>query len=93
MAAFSCEVSWILEARGELPASAYVLCTQYFIVFVATTILIHGLVTGLSWGLFAWSIIIGVLSIPELFFVMVMTTQHWVCLRVVITEIEFVTNY
>ncbi|XP_055858649.1 uncharacterized protein LOC129921045 [Episyrphus balteatus] len=77
LAAFSCEVSWILEARGELPNSAYVLCTQYFIVFVATTILIHGLVTGLSWGLFAWSVIIGILSIPELFFVMVMTTQHW----------------
>lgn len=77
LAAFSCEVSWILEARGDLPNSAYVLCTQYFIVFVATTILIHGLVTGLPWGLFAWSVIIGILSIPELFFVMVMTTQHW----------------
>lgn len=78
MGAFSCEVSWILEAKGDLPYSAYILCTQYFVVFVATTILIHGLVTGLSWGLFAWSIVIGLLSIPELIFVMIMTTQHWV---------------
>ncbi|XP_005176507.1 uncharacterized protein LOC101898701 isoform X1 [Musca domestica] len=77
LGAFSCEVSWILEARGDLPYAAYVLCTQYFIVFVATTILIHGLVTGLPWGLFAWSVIIGILSIPELIFVMIMTTQHW----------------
>lgn len=58
--------------------SSYILCTQFFIVFVATTILIHGLVTGLPWGLFAWSVIIGLLSIPELIFVMIMTTQHWV---------------
>ncbi|XP_075164870.1 reduction in Cnn dots 6 isoform X1 [Haematobia irritans] len=77
LGAFSCEVSWILEARGDLPYAAYVLCTQYFIVFVATTILIHGLVTGLPWGLFAWSIVIGILSIPELIYVMIMTTQHW----------------
>ncbi|XP_037947458.1 uncharacterized protein LOC119679273 isoform X2 [Teleopsis dalmanni] len=77
LGAFSCEVSWILEARGDLPISAYILCTQFFIVFVATTILIHGLVTGLPWGLFAWSVIIGLLSIPELIFVMIMTTQHW----------------
>uniref|UniRef100_A0A1A9WWF2 Uncharacterized protein n=1 Tax=Glossina brevipalpis TaxID=37001 RepID=A0A1A9WWF2_9MUSC len=77
LGAFSCEVSWILEARGDLPYSAYILCTQYFVVFVATTILIHGLVTGLPFGLFAWSVVIGVLSIPELIFVMIMTTQHW----------------
>ncbi|KAM7341869.1 reduction in Cnn dots 6 isoform 2-T3 [Cochliomyia hominivorax] len=77
LGAFSCEVSWILEAKGDLPYSAYILCTQYFVVFVATTILIHGLVTGLQWGLFAWSVVIGVLSIPELIFVMIMTTQHW----------------
>ncbi|XP_037817777.1 uncharacterized protein LOC119607750 isoform X1 [Lucilia sericata] len=77
LGAFSCEVSWILEAKGDLPYSAYILCTQYFVVFVATTILIHGLVTGLSWGLFAWSVVIGILSIPELIFVMIMTTQHW----------------
>ncbi|XP_067631120.1 uncharacterized protein Rcd6 isoform X2 [Eurosta solidaginis] len=77
LGAFSCEVSWILEAHGNLPMSSYILCTQFFIVFVATTILIHGLVTGLSWGLFAWSAVIGLLSIPELIFVMIMTTQHW----------------
>ncbi|XP_018783064.1 PREDICTED: uncharacterized protein LOC108965252 isoform X1 [Bactrocera latifrons] len=77
LGAFSCEVSWILEAHGDLPMSSYILCTQFFIVFVATTILIHGLVTGLPWGLFAWSVIIGLLSIPELIFVMIMTTQHW----------------
>lgn len=47
-------------------------------MFVATTILIHGLVSGLCWPLFAWSGIIGLLSIPELVFVMLMTTQHWV---------------
>ncbi|XP_030383326.1 uncharacterized protein LOC115630796 isoform X2 [Scaptodrosophila lebanonensis] len=77
LGAFSCEVSWILEAHGELPFAAYTLCTLYFVVFVATTILIHGLVTGLPWGLFAWSAVIGLLSIPELIFVMIMTTQHW----------------
>ncbi|XP_036331140.1 uncharacterized protein LOC118742849 [Rhagoletis pomonella] len=77
LGAFSCEVSWILEAHGNLPISSYILCTQFFIVFVATTILIHGLVTGLPWGLFAWSVIIGLLSIPELILVMIMTTQHW----------------
>ncbi|SPP73830.1 uncharacterized protein LOC117592213 isoform X1 [Drosophila guanche] len=77
LGAFSCEVSWILEAHGELPFAAYTLCTLYFVMFVATTILIHGLVSGLCWPLFAWSGIIGLLSIPELVFVMIMTTQHW----------------
>lgn len=33
---------------------------------------------GLSWGLFSWSVVVGVLSIPELIFVMIMTTQYWV---------------
>lgn len=47
-------------------------------MFVASTILIHGLATGLSWGLFSWSVVVGILSIPELIFVMIMTTQHWV---------------
>ena len=54
------------------------LCAGFFIMFVASTILIHGLVTGLPWGLASWSIIIGILSIPELVFVMIMTTQYWV---------------
>ncbi|XP_055319857.1 uncharacterized protein LOC129577223 isoform X3 [Sitodiplosis mosellana] len=77
LGAFSCEVSWILEAHGDLPIYAYLLCSGYFIMFVASTILIHGLATGLSWGLFSWSIVVGVLSIPELIFVMIMTTQFW----------------
>ncbi|ALC41422.1 Rcd6 [Drosophila busckii] len=77
LGAFSCEVSWLLEAHGELPFAAYTLCTLYFVMFVATTILIHGLVSGLCWPLFAWSMVIGLLSIPELVFVMLMTTQHW----------------
>ncbi|KAM8711341.1 hypothetical protein ACLKA7_000477 [Drosophila subpalustris] len=77
LGAFSCEVSWLLEAHGELPIAAYTLCTLYFVMFVATTILIHGLVSGLCWPLFAWSAVIGLLSIPELVLVMLMTTQHW----------------
>ncbi|KAH8396766.1 hypothetical protein KR215_003928 [Drosophila sulfurigaster] len=77
LGAFSCEVSWLLEAHGELPIAAYTLCTLYFVMFVATTILIHGLVSGLCWPLFAWSVVIGLLSIPELVLVMLMTTQHW----------------
>lgn len=77
LGAFSCEVSWLLEAHGELPFAAYTLCTLYFVMFVATTILIHGLVSGLCWPLFAWSAVIGLLSIPELVLVMLMTTQHW----------------
>jgi hypothetical protein len=78
--AFSCEVSWILEARGDLPIPAYFLCSIFFVLFIASTILIHGLATGLSWGLFSWSIVIGSLAIPELFLVMYMTTQFWVSL-------------
>ncbi|XP_001987560.2 uncharacterized protein LOC6560495 isoform X2 [Drosophila grimshawi] len=77
LGAFSCEVSWLLEAHGELPIAAYTLCTLYFVMFVASTILIHGLVSGLCWPLFAWSAVIGLLSIPELVLVMLMTTQHW----------------
>ncbi|XP_034477746.1 uncharacterized protein LOC117784193 isoform X2 [Drosophila innubila] len=77
LGAFSCEVSWLLEAHGELPIAAYTLCTLFFVMFVATTILIHGLVSGLCWPLFAWSVVIGLLSIPELVLVMLMTTQHW----------------
>ncbi|KRF78564.1 uncharacterized protein Dvir_GJ18850, isoform D [Drosophila virilis] len=77
LGAFSCEVSWLLEAHGELPIAAYALCSLYFVMFVATTILIHGLVSGLCWPLFAWSGAIGLLSIPELVLVMLMTTQHW----------------
>lgn len=45
MAAFSCEISWILEAHGDLPTTAYLLCSGYFTLFVASTILIHGLAT------------------------------------------------
>ncbi|CAD7076806.1 unnamed protein product [Hermetia illucens] len=77
LGAFSCEVSWLLEAHGDLPTPSYLLCAGYFIMFVASTILIHGLVTGLPWGLFSWSVIVGILSIPELAFVMIMTTQFW----------------
>lgn len=45
LGAFSCEVSWILEAHGDLPIYAYLLCSGYFIMFIASTILIHGLAT------------------------------------------------
>lgn len=45
LAAFSCEISWILEAHGNLPTTSYLLCSGYFILFVASTILIHGLAT------------------------------------------------
>lgn len=45
LGAFSCEVSWILEAHGDLPICAYLLCSGYFIMFIASTILIHGLAT------------------------------------------------
>lgn len=45
LAAFSCEISWILEAHGNLPTTAYLLCSGYFTLFVASTILIHGLAT------------------------------------------------
>uniref|UniRef100_A0A1S4J1V9 Uncharacterized protein n=1 Tax=Culex quinquefasciatus TaxID=7176 RepID=A0A1S4J1V9_CULQU len=66
LVAFSCEVSWILEAKGTLPIPSYLLCAEYFILFISSAILIHGLSTGISWGLLSWSIIIGVLSVPEL---------------------------
>ncbi|XP_052868323.1 uncharacterized protein LOC128274238 [Anopheles cruzii] len=77
LVAFSCEISWILEARGDLPIPAYLLCAEFFILFISSAILIHGLSTGISWGLLSWSIIIGVLSIPELALVMYMTIQYW----------------
>ncbi|KAJ6641564.1 hypothetical protein Bhyg_06504, partial [Pseudolycoriella hygida] len=77
LVAFSCEISWILEAHGDLPTTAYLLCSGYFTLFVASTILIHGLATGLSWGLFSWSVVIGCLAIPELCLVMIITTQFW----------------
>uniref|UniRef100_A0A182MZF4 Uncharacterized protein n=1 Tax=Anopheles dirus TaxID=7168 RepID=A0A182MZF4_9DIPT len=108
LVAFSCEISWILEARGDLPIPAYLLCAQFFILFISSAILIHGLSTnliypfpgadqhlarlhviltvsflsvffsqGISWGLLSWSIIIGVLSVPELALVMYMTIQYW----------------
>ncbi|KAL1403429.1 hypothetical protein pipiens_019363, partial [Culex pipiens pipiens] len=75
LVAFSCEVSWILEAKGTLPIPSYLLCAEYFILFISSAILIHGLSTGISWGLLSWSIIIGVLSVPELALVMYMTIQ------------------
>ncbi|XP_055596305.1 uncharacterized protein LOC129746593 [Uranotaenia lowii] len=77
LVAFSCEVSWILEARGNLPVPSYLLCAEFFILFISSAILIHGLSTGVSWGLLSWSIIIGVLSVPELALVMYMTIQYW----------------
>lgn len=77
LVAFSCEVSWILEAKGSLPIPSYLLCAEYFILFISSAILIHGLSTGISWGLLSWSIIIGVLSVPELALVMYMTIQYW----------------
>lgn len=43
--AFSCEVSWVLEAKGNLPIPSYLLCAEYFILFVSSAILIHGLST------------------------------------------------
>lgn len=45
LAGFSCEISWILEAKGNLPTGSYLLCAGYFILFIASTILIHGLAT------------------------------------------------
>ncbi|XP_021701183.1 uncharacterized protein LOC5571683 [Aedes aegypti] len=75
--AFSCEVSWILEANGKLPLPSFLLCAEFFVLFISSAILIHGLSTGVSWGLLSWSIIIGVLSVPELALVMYMTIQHW----------------
>lgn len=45
LVAFSCEISWILEARGDLPIPAYLLCAQFFILFISSAILIHGLST------------------------------------------------
>ncbi|XP_058815594.1 asparagine-rich protein [Topomyia yanbarensis] len=75
--AFSCEVSWILESKGNLPIPSYLLCTEFFILFISSAVLIHGLSTGVSWGLLCWSIIIGMLSVPELALVMYMTIQYW----------------
>ncbi|XP_053697330.1 uncharacterized protein LOC128744379 [Sabethes cyaneus] len=75
--AFSCEVSWVLEARGNLPIPSYLLCAEFFVLFVSSAVLIHGLSTGVSWGLLCWSIIIGILSVPELALVMYMTIQYW----------------
>uniref|UniRef100_A0A336N263 CSON009065 protein n=1 Tax=Culicoides sonorensis TaxID=179676 RepID=A0A336N263_CULSO len=77
LAAFSIEISWILEARGNLPTPSYLLCAGFFVLFIASTILIHGLATNLPWGLLSWSTIIAVISIPELYLVIYMITQHW----------------
>jgi len=77
LAGFSCEIAWILEAKGNLPTASYLLCAGYFILFIASTILIHGLATQMAWGLFSWSTIIALMALPELYLVIAMVTQHW----------------
>lgn len=45
LAAFSCELAWLLESNGDLPVASYLLCVLFSILFVAACILIHGLTT------------------------------------------------
>lgn len=52
-----------------------ILSIIYFILFLSATVLINGLATRLSMGLLIWSIIFSVLTIPELWLIMM---QFWV---------------
>lgn len=45
LAAFSCELAWLLESNGDLHVASYLLCVLFFVLFVAACILIHGMAT------------------------------------------------
>ncbi|CAG9803379.1 unnamed protein product [Chironomus riparius] len=73
--AFSCELSKILDTRrAEKEYISVILSIIYFILFLSATVLINGLATRLSMGLLIWSIIFSILTIPELWLIMM---QFW----------------
>lgn len=73
--AFSCELSKILDSRRtSKDYTSIILSIIYFLLFLSATILINGLATRLSMGLILWSIIFSILTIPELWLIMM---QFW----------------
>ncbi|CRK89772.1 CLUMA_CG003453, isoform A [Clunio marinus] len=73
--AFSCELSSIIDTRRTTTDFVSIfLCTIYFVLFLSATILINGLATRMAMGLLVWSLIVAVLTIPELWLIMV---QFW----------------
>lgn len=77
LAAFSCELAWLLESNGDLHVASYLLCVLFFVLFVAACILIHGMATNSTLEVASWAILVGVLCIPELIFVVHMISEHW----------------
>lgn len=76
LVAFSCELSRILDTRRTSTDSISIfLCTIYFVLFLSATILINGLATRMAVGLLLWALIVSILTIPELWLIMV---QFWV---------------
>lgn len=75
--AFSIELSRILDMKrtANNEASSVLLCVVYFALFLSATILINGLATQMSMGLLIWSLIVSVLTVPELIIIMM---QFWV---------------
>lgn len=89
--AFSIELSRILDTKRSMnnEASSVLLCVIYFALFLSATILINGLATQMSMGLLIWSLIISVLTIPELIIIMM---QFWVSWNVKWNVISIVAN-
>lgn len=74
--AFSCELSHLLDTRRtSTDLVSILLCVIYFILFFSATVLINGLATRMATGLLLWSFLVSLLSIPELWLIMV---QFWV---------------
>lgn len=74
--AFSCELSHLLDTRRtSTDLVSILLCVIYFILFFSATVLINGLATRMATGLLVWSFLVSLLSIPELWLIMV---QFWV---------------
>ncbi|KAK7791175.1 hypothetical protein R5R35_005382 [Gryllus longicercus] len=75
--AFTIELWWILEAEVTLPAPAYLLCAGYFITFVVSALLLHGITVKRTLFLLSWLFTIIILSFPEAGLVLFMSLHYW----------------
>lgn len=75
--AFTIELWWILEATAPLPTPAYLLCSGYFVLFIFSALLLHGLSVKRATFLLVWMFMMGILLGPEAGLVLYMSIHHW----------------
>ncbi|KAL0280834.1 UNVERIFIED_CONTAM: hypothetical protein PYX00_002010 [Menopon gallinae] len=75
--AFTIELWWILESPVPLPIPAYLLCLSFFILFIFSALLLHGLSVRRTTCLLVWMFMMGILLGPEAGLVLYMSIHYW----------------